>query len=86
MTNTEQLARQVAYELQINIDTVTVTGATPDLSTVEIINTYLIAFKRKNGDRVTAEIKDGDGYAAIYATIKTASAADGIDKQKSQNA
>ena len=72
MTNTEKLIRQAAYELQISPIEVKITAATPDIKTMEVINTYTATFKANNGDDATAEIKDGMDYIAIHDALRAA--------------
>jgi hypothetical protein len=72
MTDTEQLIRQAAHELQITVTKITVTAAEPDLTAMEVINTYTVSFSSNAGDPVTADITTGSGYPAIYSILKAA--------------
>lgn len=70
-TETEHLIHQAARELQIAV-TITTTAAEPDLTTMEVINTYTAAFKDRHGAPATVEIKDNTPFPAIHAALKTA--------------
>ena len=72
MTDTEHLIRQAARELQIAPLEITITDATEDLKTMQVINTYKASFRDRHGNSASVDLKDGTPFKAIHEALKAA--------------